>query len=58
MGRLFIQYLDGRLYACKACGCHLASQRELLSKVGRSLLSGSPRRSAGASCAMKCAGVW
>ncbi len=36
MGRLFIQFLPngtGRVYACKSCGCHLASSDDLLSKV-------------------------
>jgi hypothetical protein len=33
MGRLFICYLEGRVYSCKACKAHLAKVDELVSKV-------------------------
>lgn len=33
MGRPFYEYLDGKVYACRACHCHLASSGALLSKV-------------------------
>jgi len=32
MGRLFTVYLDGRVYRCKVCKCHLAKVDELVSK--------------------------
>uniref|UniRef100_A0A7S0SU86 Protein yippee-like n=1 Tax=Mantoniella antarctica TaxID=81844 RepID=A0A7S0SU86_9CHLO len=32
MGRLFICYLEGRVYSCKACKAHLAKVDELVSK--------------------------
>ena len=33
MGRLFLQKLEGRCYACVYCGCHLANSCDLLSRV-------------------------
>ena len=33
MGRLFLEYLEGKVYACSTCGSHLASATELVSKV-------------------------
>ncbi|GFR51459.1 hypothetical protein Agub_g13868, partial [Astrephomene gubernaculifera] len=32
MGRPFIEWLDGRCYACKMCHCNLAAASELLSR--------------------------
>ncbi|KAK9785598.1 hypothetical protein WJX73_005766 [Symbiochloris irregularis] len=32
MGRLYLEYLEGRLYCCKYCGSHLATCDELVSK--------------------------
>ncbi|KAK9818610.1 hypothetical protein WJX74_010863 [Apatococcus lobatus] len=32
MGRLFLEYLEGKVYACSTCGSHLASATELVSK--------------------------
>lgn len=34
MGRIFIEYLEGRSYSCRACGAQLALADALLSKVG------------------------
>ena len=34
MGRLYISYLEGRVYSCKCCKAHLANIDELVSKVG------------------------
>ena len=33
MGRLFICYLEGRVYSCKSCKAHLAKVDELVSKA-------------------------
>ena len=33
MGRLFLSYLDGRVYCCRLCKTHLARLDELISKV-------------------------
>ncbi|KAK9813038.1 hypothetical protein WJX72_007877 [[Myrmecia] bisecta] len=32
MGRLYVESLEGRVYSCKHCGCHLASATDLVSK--------------------------
>lgn len=32
MGRLFVHFLEGRLYKCRQCGTHLASVDSLLSQ--------------------------
>mmetsp|Transcript_14925 Transcript_14925/g.18021 ORF Transcript_14925/g.18021 Transcript_14925/m.18021 type:complete len:123 (-) Transcript_14925:527-895(-) len=32
MGRLFLEYLDGRVYSCVTCKSHLAQVDELISK--------------------------
>lgn len=35
MGRLFVQYLEGKSLCCRNCKTHLALHDALLSKVGR-----------------------
>ncbi|GMH36732.1 hypothetical protein BSKO_04605 [Bryopsis sp. KO-2023] len=32
MGRIYVEFVNGRAYRCKCCGCHLATVDELLSK--------------------------
>ena len=35
MGRIYREQLQGRVFSCRQCGTHLASNLDLISKVGR-----------------------
>jgi hypothetical protein len=43
MGRLFLCYLEGRVYSCKMCKSHLAKVDELVSKVSAARPCPAPR---------------
>lgn len=32
MGRVYVEYVEGRAYTCRCCGCHLANVDEIVSK--------------------------
>ena len=55
MGRLFTEWLDGRVYSCRACHNHLAAVDELVSKArqrmrGRGRAGGARRAACSAAC--------
>lgn len=33
MGRMYLEHLQGRVFSCRLCGTHLASNMDLISKV-------------------------